>query len=119
MSGVFRTIKELGPLLAVIAFTYLFCGFYAAKQGKVESGDYTVITEGKDGSIDYKIVHMNDTKVKYVILEKKFGASMNELYNPDGTLAVYKAETEIEEQKKNSASNSYCVSEYHGRVYQP
>ena len=44
---------------------------------------------------------------------------MNELYNPDGTLAVYKAETEIEEQKKNSASNSYCVSEYHGRVYQP
>ena len=87
MSGVFRTIKELGPLLAVIAFTYLFCGFYAAKQGKVESGDYTVITEGKDGSIDYKIVYM--------------------------------AETEIEEQKKNSASNSYCVSEYHGRVYQP
>lgn len=83
--------------LAVAMVVCLFgCGTtYQEATGQAESntrddfgnGYFTVITEWGNG---YYIVYANDTKVKYLIMERtQYLSGITPLYNADGTLQIY------------------------------
>lgn len=83
-------------LAVVVAVCLVGCGTtYQEATGKTEigtSGDFaggyfTVITEWGNG---YYIVYANDTKVKYLIMERtQYLSGITPLYNADGTLQIY------------------------------
>lgn len=55
--------------------------------GDFGNGYFTVITEW--GNV-YYIVYANDTKVKYLIMERsQYLSGITPLYNADGTLQIY------------------------------
>lgn len=72
------------------------CGTtYQEATGQTESntsddfrnGYFTVITEWGGG---YRIVYANDTKVKYLIINRsQYMSGITPLYNADGTLQIY------------------------------
>ena len=83
--------------LAIIMVVCLVgCGTtYQEATGQTESstkdgfgnGYFTVITEWGSG---YMIVYANDTKVKYLIINRsQYMSGITPLYNADGTLQIY------------------------------
>ena len=52
-------------------------------------GYFTVLKEWGEGSISYKIVYANDTKVKYFVIFSNHKGNVTPLYNTDGTLQIY------------------------------
>lgn len=83
-------------LAVVMAVCLVGCGTtYQEATGQTESnssgdfgnGYFTVITEWGNG---YYIVYANDTKVKYLIMERtQYLSGITPLYNTDGTLQIY------------------------------
>lgn len=83
-------------LSAVMSVCLVGCGTtYQEATGQTESntsddfgnGYFTVITEWGSG---YRIVYANDTKVKYLIINRsQYLSGITPLYNADGTLQVY------------------------------
>lgn len=89
--------RLLSMALAVVMVVCLAgCGTtYQKATGQTESnasddfgnGYFTVITEW---GCCYKIVYANDTKVKYLIINKShYMSGITPLYNADGTLQIY------------------------------
>lgn len=89
--------RLLSVALAIVMVVFLVgCGTtYQEATGQTEnkaSGDFgngyfTVITEWGNG---YYIVYANDTKVKYLIMERsQYLSGITPLYNTDGTLQIY------------------------------
>ncbi len=83
-------------LSVVMSVCLVGCGTtYQEATGQTESntsddfgnGYFTVITEWGSG---YRIVYANDTKVKYLIINRsQYLSGITPLYNADGTLQVY------------------------------
>lgn len=83
-------------LVVVMSVCLVGCGTtYQEATGQTESntsddfgnGYFTVITEWGSG---YRIVYANDTKVKYLIINRsQYLSGITPLYNADGTLQVY------------------------------
>lgn len=83
-------------LAVVMVVCLVGCGTtYQEATGQTESntsrdfgnGYFTVITEWGNG---YYIVYANDTKVKYLIMERtQYLSGITPLYNADGTLQIY------------------------------
>ena len=83
-------------LAVVMVVCLVGCGTtYQEATGQAESntrddfgnGYFTVITEWGNG---YYIVYANDTKVKYLIMERThYLSGITPLYNADGTLQIY------------------------------
>lgn len=89
--------RLLSVVLAVVMVVCLAgCGTtYQEATGQTESnarddfgnGYFTVITEWGSG---YRIVYANDTKVKYLIINRsQYMSGITPLYNADGTLQIY------------------------------
>ena len=83
-------------LSVVMSVCLVGCGTtYQEATGQTESntsddfgnGYFTVITEWGSG---YRIVYANDTKVKYLIINRsQYLSGITPLYNADGTLQIY------------------------------
>lgn len=87
-------------LIAALAIMMVVClvgcgTTYQEATGQTESstkdsfgnGYFTVITEWGSG---YRIVYANDTKVKYLIINRsQYMSGITPLYNADGTLQIY------------------------------
>lgn len=83
-------------LAVVMVVCLVGCGTtYQEATGQTESnasddfgnGYFTVITEWGSG---YRIVYANDTKVKYLIINRsQYMSGITPLYNANGTLQIY------------------------------
>jgi hypothetical protein len=82
-------------LITVLSLSVLSgCKAYDSQQNlnNEEYDDYFVLLqEWSSFENQWKIVYAKDTKVKYVILNRK---GISPLYNADGTLQIYKGENQ-------------------------
>ncbi|MEY8425125.1 hypothetical protein AALB52_20790 [Lachnospiraceae bacterium 38-14] len=63
----------------------------ASRQEKTrQEEDTVVLNEWKEGDMTYRIIYMEDTKVKYMVVsDGSSQVTISPLYNADGTLQVY------------------------------
>lgn len=56
------------------------------------NGYFTELVKWCNGTLTFRIVYDNDTKVKYFIMSDERTSGITPLYNADGTLQVYDGE---------------------------
>lgn len=84
------------PVLVICGGIYAFRadpGAYirtVEEESSRQEEDTVVLNEWKEGDMTYRIIYMEDTKVKYMVVnDGSSQVTISPLYNADGTLQVY------------------------------
>ena len=84
----YKMIAIIGIMLSLTACTIKYSESIANEPLNIDylEGYFTIIYQWNSYN---KIVYANDTKVKYLVIEKSSSIAITPLYNADGSLQIY------------------------------